>query len=194
MSSSATSIAPPATLPTPAALAGQLQELQSRVQRIEGAQPKDKLSLFVFSGDMDKLIAAFIIATGAAAMGTQVTMFFTFWGLNAVKRARINKGKTFWEKVLSWMTPKGPDSVPTSNMNMLGAGPIFFKMMMGKKNMQTLPQLVQLAADLDVDMYGCQTSMDIMGVRQEELLETMKFCGVAAFLGEANESRNIMFI
>lgn len=194
MGSASTSIAPPSTIPTPAALAANLQELQSRIGKLESTQPEDRLSMVVFSGDMDKLMAAFIIATGAAAMGTQVTMFFTFWGLNAVKQARINKGKTFWEKVLSWMMPKGPASVPTSNMNMLGAGPVFFKMMMGKKNVQTLPQLVELASELEVDMYGCQMSMDIMGVRKEELLGCMKYCGVAAFLGQANVSRNTLFI
>ena len=181
-------------LPTPAMLAAQLSDFQRRLGSVEKAQPEDRFSLLVFSGDMDKLMAAFLIATGAAAMGTEVTMFFTFWGLSAVKKQRTFKGKTFWEKILAFMLPRGPRSLPTSNMNMAGFGPRFFNMMMGKKNVVKLPELIGLARELGVEMMACQMSMDVMGIRKEELLEKIEVCGVAGFLGKAGASRNAMFI
>jgi peroxiredoxin family protein len=181
-------------LPTPAALASQLTELDARLGGLERTQPEDRVSLVAFSGDMDKLMAAFIIATGAAAMGSQVTMFFTFWGLAAIKKERVFKGKTIWEKILAFMLPAGPRALPTSSMNMAGIGPRFFNMMMGKKNVQSLPDLVELARELGVEMYGCQMSMDVMGIKKEELIEEVELCGVAGFLGRSTSSRTTLFI
>lgn len=181
-------------LPTAAALASQLTEIHARVGGLERAQPEDRVSLVAFSGDMDKLMAAFIIATGAAAMGSQVTMFFTFWGLAAIKKERVFKGKTLWEKILAFMLPAGPKALPTSNMNMAGIGPRFFSMMMGKKNVQSLPELVELAQELGVEMYGCQMSMDVMGIKKEELIDPVELCGVAGFLGRSTVSRTTLFI
>ena len=150
--------------------------------------------MVVFRGDYDKLLAAFVIATGAAAMGSEVNMFFTFWGLAALKKQRILRGKSFLEKMLALMLPKGPNSVPTSNMNMGGIGPRFFDVMMKKKNVQKLTDLIELAVDLDVKFQACQMSMDVMAVTKEELRDGIAYCGVAGFLGDADRSRTTLFI
>ena len=176
------------------ALVAQINALDGRVGTLEAEAFEDKISLLVFSGDMDKLMAAFLVATGAAAMGTEVSMFFTFWGLSAVKKKRVFKGKGFFEKVLAFMLPKGPKAVPTSNMNMAGIGPKFFNFMMNKKNITSLPELIELAVELEVGMYGCQMSMDVMGIHREELLDELEICGVAGYLGQAHSARNQLFI
>lgn len=175
-------------------LSGELTALQERIARVESDAPEDQISLLVFTQDMDKLMAAFLIATGAAAMGTEVKMFFTFWGLAAVKKKRIFKGKGFFDKIISFMLPKSPKHIPTSNMNMAGIGPRFFNMIMKQKNIARLPELIELARELEVGMYACQMSMDVMGIQKEELIDELEVCGVAGYLGQAHESRNQLFI
>ncbi len=127
-------------------------------------------------------------------MGSEVNMFFTCWGLSAIKKKRSFKNKNFFERMLAFMLPKGPENVPTSNMNMMGIGPRFFEMMMAQKNVQKLPALISLARDLDVNIQACQMSMDVMGIHKEELLDDISYCGVAAFLGDADRSRTTLFI
>jgi len=171
-----------------------LAALEGRVHSLEKSQPEDCLSMVVFSGDYDKLLAAFVVATGAAAMGSDVNMFFTFWGLSAIKKQRIYRGKSLLEKMLAFMLPKGPNHVPTSNMNMGGIGPRFFDVMMKKKNVQKLTDLIDLARDLDVTFQACQMSMDVMAITKEELIDDIAYCGVAGFLGDADRSRITLFI
>jgi len=162
--------------------------------RIEEARVSDRATLVVFSGDMDKLMAAFIIATGAAAMGLEVSMYFTFWGLTAVKKTPIFKGKSIPERMMAAMLPSGPRHVGTSKMNMLGMGPLFFKMMMKKKNVETLPDLISLARELGVRMVACQMSMDVTGIQREELMDGLDYGGVATYLGDASDSKVTLFI
>lgn len=169
-----------------------MEAIERRVNGLEREMPKDMATIVVFSGDFDKLMAAFIIASGAAAMGTDVNMFFTFWGLSAIKNARQFRGKTITEKMLSVMLPVG--SAGTSKMNMLGLGPQFFKYMMKQKNVQTLGDLMDIAIEMEVEMTACQMSMDVMGIRREELMDGVKFAGVGAYLGDAIESRITLFI
>lgn len=156
---------------------------------------KDKQTIVLFSGDFDKAMAAFIIATGAAAMGTEVVMFFTFWGINVLRDpAKKGKGKNLIEKMFGWMMPKGADKLKLSKMNMAGMGTAMMKGIMKKKNVQSLPQLIGLAKEMGVKMTVCQMSMDLMGIKKEELIDGVEFGGVAAYLGETNDSKNNLFI
>jgi peroxiredoxin family protein len=155
---------------------------------------EDRAALVVFSGDMDRLMASFIIATGAAAMGMQVTMYFTFWGLAALKKTTILKGKSIPEKLLTMMLPSGPEGTGTSKLHMLGLGPVMLKTMMSKHNVETLPSLIALAQELGVQLIACQMSMGIMGITKEELIDGLDYGGVATYIGDASNSRVTLFI
>jgi len=154
----------------------------------------DRATLVVFSGEMDRLMAAFIIGTGAAAMGMEVSMYFTFWGLTALKKTTSFAGKSVPEKLIAAMLPSGPDRVGTSKLNMLGFGPAFFKMMMRKNNVETLPDLIALAQEMGVRLVACQMSMGVMGIRKEELLDGLDYGGVGTYLGDACDSKITLFI
>ena len=129
----------------------------------QGVVLEKKLSMVVFSGDLDKLLAAMIIATGAAAMGTKVVMFFTFWGTAALRDAKKNVGgKDFMSKMFGWMLPKGRNALKLSQMHMGGMGTAMLKNLMKKKNAPSLDQLFEIAAQLGVSINVCQMSMDLM--------------------------------
>lgn len=156
---------------------------------------QDKTTLIVFDGDLDKAIASFIIATGAAAMGKKVTMFFTFWGLNILRKDQIVPVKKgFLEKMLAWMMPRGPEKLGISKMNFGGLGAKMMKHIMKKKNVATLAELMQMAKELDVEMIACTMSMDVMGIKEEELIDGLKFAGVATYLAEADQANINLFI
>lgn len=129
---------------------------------------EDKKTIIVFSNDMDKVMAAFVIATGAAAMGDEVTMFFTFWGLNVLRDAKKKvQGKSFLEKMFGAMMPKGVEKLPLSKMNFLGIGPKLMKYMMKKKNVMMLPEMIKQAQELGIKMVACSMSMDVMGIKKK---------------------------
>jgi len=152
-----------------------------------------KLSMVVFSGDMDKLIAAFIIATGAAAMGMEVTMFFTFWGLQAIRKP-VRSGTGVFGKMLGLFL-KDINGVGPSKLNMGGMGRWMFKKMMTAKGAASLPELRQTAIDLGVRLQACQMSLDIMEIKREDLIEGVEdVVGVAAFLENASQSTTTLFI
>ena len=175
-------------------LENQIRQLSQSVQLLESEKVPDRVSMLVFSGDMDKLMAAFIIATGAASMEMDVSMYFTYWGLTALRKATTYKNKAIPEKMIAAMLPTGPESVGTSKMNFLGIGPKFFKHLMKQKNVQTLPELIPLAKELDVRMIACQMSMEIMGIAKEELIDGLSFGGVATYVGDAANSKVTLFI
>lgn len=159
------------------------------------AEAPDKKTIIVFSGDLDKAIAAFTIATGARAMGSEVTMFFTFWGLNILRRpekVRVRKG--FIERMFEIMMPRGPEKLSLSRMNFMGLGPVLMKYVMRKKNVQSLSELIQTARDLGVKMVACTMSMNVMGLTEEELIPGLEFAGVATYLAEASEAGVNLFI
>ncbi len=159
-----------------------------------GAHGNDK-SLIVFSGDLDKALASFIIANGAAAMGRKVTMFFTFWGLNILrKRNKVKIKKTFIEKMFGAMMPRGTGKLKLSKMNMLGAGSSMMKGIMKKKNVSTLGELIAQAQKNGVKIVACTMSMDVMGIRKEELIDGVELAGVASYLGAAESSDTNLFI
>ena len=162
---------------------------------VEAEKPR-KLSMVVMSGDMDKLFGAFIIATGAAAMGNEVTMFFTFWGLRALKRADARMtGKTMFGRMLGMMYGGGIEKANPSKFSFGGMGRWMFGKMMKSNNVSSLPDLRDLAIDLGVKMYGCQMSMDVMEIPQESFVKgVMDPVGVGFFIGEAQESQVTLFI
>lgn len=175
-------------------LENQIKQISQSVQLLESKKVPDRVSMIVFSGDMDKLMAAFIIATGAVSMEMEVSMYFTYWGLSALRKATTYKNKAIPEKMIAAMLPTGPESVGTSKMNFLGMGPKFFKHLMKQKNVQTLPELISLAKELDVKMIACQMSMEIMGITKEELIDDLAFGGVATYVGDAANSKISLFI
>lgn len=174
-------------------------ELDLALERLSALEQKDevkKISMVVMSGDMDKLFGAFIIGTGAAAMGMEVTMFFTFWGLRALKRAdAAMTGTTFFGKMLGLMYGGGIEKANPSHFSFGGMGRWMFGKMMGAHNVMTLTQLRDLAIDLGIKMYGCQMSMDVMEIPQESFVKGVQDpVGVGFFIGEAQESQVTLFI
>jgi len=155
----------------------------------------NKTSFVVFSGDLDKQIAAFIIANGAIAMGEEVSMFFTFWGLNALRKKNPpRREKKLMEKMFSTMMPSGPESLRLSQMHMAGAGTAMIKSVMKKHSVQSLPELMQAAHESGARLIACTMTMDLLGIAPSDLIDGVEFGGVASFLGEAAESHNTMFI
>jgi CoA-disulfide reductase len=156
---------------------------------------KDGATLIVFSGDLDKTIASFIIASGAAAMGKKVTMFFTFWGLNVLRRKDAPPvEKDMMEKMFGLMMPKGVSQLPLSKMNMGGMGAKMINHAMQRKNVDSLDKLMKTAMDAGVKLVACTMSMDIMGIKKEELIDGVDLGGVAAFLGDADDAGLNLFI
>jgi len=170
-----------------------IKDLEERLAKVEGN--RSNLTMVLFSGDFDKAMAAFIIANGALAMGKEVTIFVTFWGLDVLKKPTMTgSGKNFLEQMVTVMRPKGPGMLPTSKMNFAGIGPRLFHYMMGKKNIATLPSLVDTAIEFGVKIVACQMSMDVMGIKREDLIDGIEFGGVAAFLGSSFNSTTSLFI
>ncbi|RSD25185.1 CoA-disulfide reductase [Mesobacillus subterraneus] len=159
------------------------------------ASAKNGATMVVFSGDLDKAIATFIIASGAAAMGKEVTLFFTFWGLNILKRNDApSTEKDMMAKMFSMMMPKGSNDLPLSKMNMGGMGAKMIKTVMANKNVDSLETLMKNAMDAGVKLLACGMSMDIMGIAKEELIDGVEIGGVAAYLGDAEDSGLNLFI
>ena len=151
-----------------------------------------KATIVVFAGSMDKVMGAFIIATTAAAMGIQTTMFFTFWGLSALKKggpASTSCKRNWMQTMLGWMLPKSPASLPLSQLNMAGMGAGMMKQIMAQKKIATLPELIETAQDLEVRMIACQMSMEAMGICREELLDCVEVAGAATYVGAASDGR-----
>ncbi|MGL5870274.1 FAD-dependent oxidoreductase [Clostridium chrysemydis] len=168
-----------------------------KVESIEVKEESTKngQTMVVFSGDLDKAIASFIIANGAAAMGKKVTMFFTFWGLNILrKNESVKVNKNFIEKMFGTMMPRGSEKLGLSKMNMAGMGSKMIRGIMKKKNVQSLEELIESAIANGVEIVACTMSMDVMGIKEEELIDGVKFGGVGYYLGEAEESSSNLFI
>ncbi|WP_428910747.1 DsrE/DsrF/DrsH-like family protein [Niallia sp. Krafla_26] len=156
---------------------------------------KKKTTIILFSGDYDKAMAAYIIANGAAAYDHEVTIFHTFWGLNALRKDEsIQVKKGFMEKMFGKMMPRGVDKMGLSKMNFAGFGPKMIKEVMKKHNAVPLPQLIEMAQEQDIKLVACTMTMDLLGLQKEELLETIEYAGVAAYLADAQEGNVNLFI
>ena len=156
---------------------------------------KKKTTIILFSGDYDKAMAAYIIANGAAAYDHEVTIFHTFWGLNALRKDEpISLKKGFLEKMFAKMMPRGSDKMGLSNMNLAGMGPKMIKHVIKKHNAMSLPNLIELAQEQEIKLIACTMTMDLLGLQQEELLDGIEYAGVAAYLAEAEDGNVNLFI
>jgi peroxiredoxin family protein len=175
----------------------QLEELKTQVDALSNKTVDNKLSRVVFSGELDKVLAAFVIATGAVAMGMDVVMFFTFWGTPVLrdKQKKVG-GKDVMGKMFGAMLPTGTGDVKLSNMNMGGMGTAMMKSLMKKKNVASLEEMLDLAEELGVRIYVCEMTMDLMGFKREEFIDYkgLDFAGVATFLQEAANSKVQLFV
>lgn len=166
-------------------------------KKSENTADSNSLNLAIFSGELDKLLAAFVIATGAAACGMRVSMFFTFWGVSALKKAGPQaKGKSLVERMFGWMLPGGFGKRKLSKLDMLGIGRRMMASEMTKKNVASLPELIEIAGELDIEINICEMSMSLMGIQPEELIAYPKieYCGVARFVDQASSSNTTLFI
>jgi peroxiredoxin family protein len=183
-------------IPAVGDLAKQLEELRRQVENIKtGAE--DKISIIVFSGDLDKILAAFIIATGAVAMGMEAVMFFTFWGTPVLRDPKKKAGrKDLMGKMFGFMLPKGRNAIKLSKMNMGGMGTSMMKSLMKKKNVASLDEMLDMASELGVKVYICEMSMNLMGFKREEFIDypNLEYVGVATFLEQAKNSKVQLFI
>lgn len=157
---------------------------------------KEKLTMVVFSGDLDRALAAFIIATTAASMGMEVTMFFTFWGLNVIKKNEGSiKSQGWMLKMLNIMNRGGSKRLALSKFHMMGMGTWMMKKLMKEVNMPTIDELITMANQLGVKLVACTTTCGVMGVSEDSFRsEVTSLAGAAYFLGEANESKATLFI
>ena len=164
------------------------------VRQEASAEPKGK-TIIVFDGDMDKVLASFVIANGALAMGRKVTMFFTFWGLTALRKAeKVPVKKNAMEKMFGVMLPRGAGKTKLSKMNMGGMGTAMMKRIMQDKNIDSLEDMMKKAMENGVKIIACSMSMDAMGIRPEELIDGVEIGGVGTYLGDAEESDVNLFI
>lgn len=162
------------------------------VRSVVGA---DSATFIVFDDDLDKLIASFVLANGALAAGKKVTMFFTFWGLNALKKhSKVRVKKDLISKMFGVMLPKGTSELKLSKMNMFGIGPKMIRWIMRKKNIASLEELMKAAMEKGVKIVACQMSMDVMGIKKEELIDGIEVGGVATYMSAASESNINLFI
>lgn len=175
-------------------LVDRIARLERRVDRLPDP---NNLTLLVFSGDLDRLMAAFTIASGAAATGMSVNMFFTFWGSAALKRGGAQPGgKTLVERMFGWMLPGGVDRLPLSKLDFAGMGRVLMAREMKRKGIADLRGLIDGAIESGVRVYVCEMTLDMMGIRREELIDYpgLSVCGVASFVEMAAGGHNTLFI
>ena len=168
--------------------------IDEQLASIRERLPDNRVTLVVFSGELDRQLASLVIATGAVAMGLDVSIFYTFWGLSALKKATHLDGKSLKEKMFALMTPGGLASMPVSKLNFGGMGRVMLKAMMSEKEVASAEELFAMAREMGVKMIACTMSMDVMGITRDELLDGVELGGAATFLGDAARSRAAFFI
>lgn len=162
---------------------------------VEGKE-NNNISIILFSGELDKALASFVVATSAASMGMNVTIFFTFWGLNVVKKnPPFMKGSGIMEKMLSIMNRGGHNRLPLSKLNMAGMGPFMLKKMMQKKKVPSINMFIELARQLNIKFIACEMSMSVMGLTKEDLIEDVQdVVGAVSYLDYAQDAKVNLFI
>ena len=170
-------------------------EPDSTLAKLQESKP-EKVTIVLLSGEMDKAMAAFIIATGAAAMGMQVTMFFTFWGLNVIRKPGASSAATdFLRKAFGFLNKGGADTLPLSKFNFGGMGSAMMKKVMKNNRMPGVPELIQTALDLDVKLIACTTTLGLLGISKETLIDGIdQLAGVSTYLVEAKDGAVNLFI
>ncbi|MGG0823161.1 FAD-dependent oxidoreductase [Paenibacillus turicensis] len=170
-------------------------EADTELSNQSNLSDKNGTTMVVFNGDLDKAIASFIIANGAASSGKKVTMFFTFWGLNIIRRPdKVKVEKGWMGKMFEMVMPRGSGKLPLSNLNMMGMGPKMIRSLMKKHNVLSLDELIQAAQKQGVEMIACQMSMDLMGIQREELIDGINVGGVGYYLGQTQQANHNLFI
>lgn len=178
------------------ALKTEIEELKKRLTNVEGYN-KDQLSMAIVSGDLDKILAAMIIALGAAAMDTEVKLFFSFWSISALRDPKKSaQGKDFMSKMFGMMLPNGKNKLKLSKLNMGGMGPAMIKGLMKKQGVMSLEEMFKQAGELGVEITVCEMSMNLMGFKREELIDypNLRYAGAATFVSDAGESSFQLFI
>lgn len=156
---------------------------------------KDRMNIVVFSGDLDKVLAAFILATTSASMGMEVSMFFTFWGLNVLRKKKIASGKNLLQRLMNFMNRGGADRLTLSKFNMLGMGPAVMKVMMKDAKVPNIPEIIKLSKEMGIKFVACTTTFSFMGFTKEDFIpEVDSFAGAATFIAEAKEAKVSYFI
>jgi peroxiredoxin family protein len=168
---------------------------QAALAELQESKP-ERVTLVVLSGDMDRVMSAFIIATGAASMGMQVTMFFTFWGLNAIRRPGMSSQASDWlRRMFGFLNKGGADTLPLSRFHFWGLGTRLMKLVMRRNRMPGVPELMEIAKDLDVRFIACTTTLGLMGITKDTLIDGIdQFAGVSTYLAEAKEAQVNLFI
>ncbi len=182
-----------------------IEQLERRLDQLErilaeqqASQPDtNKLNLLLFEGYRDRLLAGFVMATGAAACGMEVSMFFTFWATAALRKGGPQFGrKSLVERAFGMMLPSSFRTTKLSQMDMCGAGRFLMEREMQRKNVADLDTLIATAADLGVQISICEMSMNLMGIRREELIDypNLQMCGVASFVDQASHANTTLFV
>ena len=177
-------------------LTEELDALKLKISQLENSR-KDQLSIAIVSGDLDKILAAMVISLAAAALDTQVKLFFSFWSLSALRdRKKKAPGKDFISKMFGLMLPNGKNKLKLSRMNMAGMGPMMINYLMKKQGVLSLEQMFKEAAELGVEITICEMSMNLMGFKKEEMIDypNLRYAGATTFVAEANESSTQLFI
>lgn len=183
--------------PAKEALAEVLERLTALEGAVQAQAAEDHLSLIVFSGSLDRQIAAFVLATGAAASGMEVDMFFTFWGLAALRDPAKRPGpKDLLSRTFGWMLPRGFRRLPLSTMNLGGLGSALMRRIMRQKNFASIEDMLKICEELGVRLWACDMSREVLGIQPGELIDYphLGHCGVAKFLEGASRSRVTMFL
>jgi peroxiredoxin family protein len=187
-------------LPLQATSDEKLSEVLARLQALEGQAIKggreNRLSMVVFSGSLDRMLAAFVLASTAAASGMQVEMFFTFWGLAALRDKKKSARKDILGKMFGWMLPRGMKDLPLSQLQMGGMGPVMIRHVMKQKRIASLEEMLAICGEFGVRIYACDMSREIMGIKSEELISYphLDYCGAATFIERAAAAQMSLFI
>lgn len=176
------------------ALMDRIESLETRLQEVESQIPANRITMIVFSGDLDRVLASLVIGTGALAMGMEVSYFFTFWGITALKDNKTLSGKSLYEKMMTMMTPAGTKAMGVSRMNFFGIGAQMLRSMMKENNVESVESLFQMAKDMGATMYSCTMSQDVMGIEADELMDGTIDAGAVAMLSDAVDSKFTLFI
>ncbi len=173
-----------------------IEQLTARVDAIEKSAGNDRLSIGVMSGNLDTTIAAFIIALGAVAYDVQVDMFFTFWATAALRDPKKSPPKKILERMFGWMLPRGSRALPLSKMQMAGVGPKMIRAVMKQHGVKSLEELMKEAGEYGVRIHVCEMSMDVMGFKEEEMIDYpgIDYVGVGSFINMISESKQVVFL
>lgn len=170
-----------------------IEELEKKIGQLElevQTLRNDDITILVTSGDYDKLLTAFILASGAISIGIKVNMFFSFWGIAALKKNISYENKNVYEKLMTYMMPKNPSQTPLSNMHMFGLGKAFLCKIMNDKGVCSLQDIINQSIKLGVQISVCQMTMDMMGVRKDELIDGIHYGGVVSCVDKMTQSHS----